>query len=109
MVSISLNNFFILENYFESNNNFNMNDFISIFLSYYNFNSISFLIVCILLLLGSIICVNLNKINYFFKNYELIDKKKKIGLIKDFFFFRKQNLISQSNFNQNIRVIKKKK
>lgn len=102
------NNFFIFENYFESNNNFNMNDFISIFLNYYNFNSISFLIVCYLLLLGSIICVNLNKINYFFKNYELFSKKKRITLIKDFFFFRKQNLIAQSNYNQNIRIVKKK-
>lgn len=100
-------NFFIFENYFEANNNFNMNDFIAIFLNYYSFNVISFIIICTLLLIGSIICVNLNKINYFFKNIEIFRKKKKIN-IGSFFFFRRQNLINQANFNSNIRIIKKK-
>lgn len=86
-----------------------MNDFLSIFLNYYNFNAIFFLIVCYLLLIGSIICVNLNKINYYFKNFEIFEKKKNIFFLNNFFLFRKQNLLYQSNINQNVRIIIKKK
>lgn len=100
-------NYFILENYFEAGNNFNMNDFISLFLNYYNFNSINFLIICLLLLLGSVICVNLNQINYFFKNIEIFHKRKQIKQLKNFFFFRKQNLVYQSNAKPTIRIVKK--
>lgn len=101
-------NTFILENYFETLNNYNINDFISIFLNYYNFNLILFLIICFLLLLGSVICVNLNRISYYFKSFELFEKKKSLFLFKNFFFFRRQNLTSQANSNQVVRLIKKK-
>jgi hypothetical protein len=105
-IFFNFQNILIFENYEESLNNQILNDFISIFLNYYNFNLISFLIICILLLIGSIICVTLNKINYFFKNLEL--KKKKFFSFNSFLFFRKQNLINQSNSNHAIRIVKKK-
>jgi hypothetical protein len=103
-----IENIFVLENYFESFNNLNMNDFISIFLNYYNFNSVGFVSICLLLLVGSVICVNLNKMFYFYKNLSFFFKNRINFILNDFFFNRRQNLIQQSNKKQNIRIVKKK-
>ena len=44
-----------------------MNDLFGIFLSYYYLNSIEYLLIGLLLLIASMVCVNLNKINKGFK------------------------------------------
>ena len=51
------------ENYYESLLNHNMNDFSLFLLSYYDFNSIELVIIGLILLIGSMLCVNLYKMN----------------------------------------------
>jgi len=58
----------IWEDYYEAIANSNMNDFLLMFISYYTVNSIEFLLVGFLLLIGSIVCVQLNKAQKKFKN-----------------------------------------
>ena len=71
-IFIELNIIDIWDDYYEAINNINNNDFLSLFLSYYYFNSFELLLLGLLLLLGSIICINLYKINYNIKiqNYD---------------------------------------
>ena len=81
-------------------------------LSYYSINSIEFILVGYLLLIGSIICVLLNKIqkniklNYlwiYFNFFNLFEN------FLNFSFFKKQTLNFQSNFKPSLRFFKKKK
>ncbi len=88
-----------------------MNDFTPLTLSYYSINSIEFIIIGLLLLLGSVACVNLYKSN---KNFTIIKQSNILNMFdffKDFInfsFLRKQDLNNQTNINSSIRSIKKK-
>lgn len=88
-----------------------LNDFFSFFKSYYYYNSLEFLLVGFLLLIGSLICVNLN---FFSKNNKVLnyyDFFTVFDFFKDFskfIFMRKQNLVDQLNTQSATRVFKKK-
>lgn len=108
---IEFNNIDYYDDYYESINNHIMNDFMPLTISYYSINSIEFIIIGILLLLGSVACVNLYKSN---KNFTII-KQSNVLTMFDFFkdfinfsFIRKQDLNNQTNLNPSIRSIKKK-
>lgn len=109
-VPIELNDINIFDDYYESLNNSTMNDFIPLTISYYSINSIEFLIIGLLLLLGSVSCINLYKSN---KNFSVI-KQSNIFQLFDFFkdfinfsFIRKQDLNKQTGINPTLRSIKK--
>ena len=89
-----------------------MNDFLVLTISYYSYNNIELLIFGILLLVGSIICVLLNRTQQLIKNSGLLQLNTEIiNTLKysNFFFLRKQNLHKQALSKPNIRVFKKKK
>lgn len=108
---IFLNFIDLWDDYYEALNNKNMNDFLLLFLSYYSINSIEFILLGILLLIGSIICVNLNKIQKSNKLNKLDYFFTIFNKYKDFYnysFLRKQNLTNQANSLVSLRVYKKK-
>ena len=88
-----------------------MNDFTCLLISYYSINSFEFLIVGLILLIGSVLCVNLYKSN---KNVRL----QSYGNFFNFFnffvdsvnynFIRKQNLTNQNRAIPSSRIFKKK-
>jgi hypothetical protein len=88
-----------------------MNDFTHLLISYYSINSFEFLIVGLILLVGSVLCVNLYKNN---KNVRL----QSYGNFFNFFnfftdsvnynFIRKQNLNNQNKTTPSTRIFKKK-
>jgi len=53
---------YVFDDWYEAFNNSVMNDFMALTLAYYSLNSIEFLLVGYLLLMGSVLCVALNKI-----------------------------------------------
>lgn len=107
---IELNSIHVYDDYYEALNNTIMNDFTPLTISYYSINGIEFALVGLLLLLGSVVCINLYKSN---KNYSIV-KQANLLTIFDFFkdfinfsFIRKQDLNKQANFNPGLRSIKK--
>lgn len=99
------------DDYYEAFNNSIMNDFTPLTLSYYSINSAEFIIIGLLLLLGSVACVNLYKSN---KNYTIVKQSNLLNMFdffKDFInfsFIRKQDLNNQTSLNPSLRSIKKK-
>jgi hypothetical protein len=107
---IELNTIDIFDNYYEGFNNHLMNDFTALTISYYIINSLEFLSTGLLLLIGSVVCVNLYKSN---KNFSII-KQSNILNVFDFFkdfinftFIRKQDLNKQTMKTSSLRSIKK--
>jgi hypothetical protein len=88
-----------------------LNDFFSFFKSYYYYNSIEFLLIGFLLLVGSLICVNLNFFSKFNKVLNYYDFFVVFDFFKDFskfIFMRKQNLNDQLHTQPSTRIFKKK-
>lgn len=88
-----------------------LTDLYGLYLSYYRLNSFEFIFVGLLLLIGSLLCVNINKFNRINK----INSYHDLFLIFDFFkdfvkfiFMRKQNLVDQENHPASTRIFKKK-
>jgi len=105
------NNFALWDDFYAALANINLNDFKLLYLSYYNLNSIEFLIVGWLLLIGSLSCVNLNRFQKFFKlttYYVFLKKFKLYQNFVDFSFIRKQNLNLQTFKKPSLKVFKKK-
>lgn len=106
-----LNSYIIWDNYYESLFNYRMNDFFSLYLSYYFNNSFEFILIGLLLLFVSLVCVNLNK---FSKNFKLNNYYNLFTIFDffsdfiNFFFLRKQNLVDQENNVAATRFFKKK-
>lgn len=102
---------YLWDDFYEAVNNQNMNDLYGIFLSFYWLNSVEFIIIGIVLLIGSLICVQLNKflksnktLNYisFFEIYDFFkDLSKSL-------FLRKQNLTNQGFTKPTTRTFNKK-
>lgn len=90
-------NFFTLwENFYESVLNFTTNDFSVFLLSYYYFNSIEFIFLGVILFIGSVVCINLYKIN---KNDTI---KNSLTSLTNFNFFTKKinfNILRKQNLN----------
>lgn len=102
----------LYDNYYEALENKNMNDFLLLYLSFYLINSIEFIFIGMLLLIGSVVCVQLNKtqktlkienLNNFFNIFKFYSD------FLNFFFFRKQNLFKQANYEPSIRIFNRKK
>ena len=102
---------FFWDDYYESVFNTNMNEFTQLLLSYYTFNSLSFLIIGLILLIGSVVCVNLFKVN---KNYRLYPYNGFFSFFSFFLdsvnynFLRKQNLNNQNITVPSTKLFKKK-
>lgn len=99
------------ENYYEALVNINVNDFKLLFISYYKINSIEFLTIGLLLLVGSVACVNLNKYQKLIKIYKHDSFLKTFDYFVnfvDFMFLRKQNLNYQTQRQPVVKIFKKK-
>lgn len=89
-----------------------MNDFISLFTSFYIINSVEFIVMGYLLFIASIVAVSLNKIQKDNKINSQASFLKLFNYFSSFLnysFLRKQNLNEQNMYNSNIRIFKKKK
>jgi len=99
------------DDYYESLNNFLMNDVFGLYTSYYILNSFEFLMVGLLLLFASMVCVNLSKFNRNLKlnnYYELLTLYDFFNDFISFLFMRKQNLTNQTIATVSTRIFKKK-
>lgn len=103
---------YIFDDWYEAFNNSLMNDFITLTLAYYSINSFEYILVGYLLLLGSVLCVILNKIQ---KNVKIDGNSNFLNFFNffssflNFSFLRKQTLNDQSFYQPNLRLFKKKK
>ena len=108
---IELSFYALIDNYYEALFNPIMNDLFGFSISYYLINSIEFLFIGFLLLIGSVICVNLYQMN---KNIRVQNYSNFLTTFNffvdfsNFFFLRKQNLIKQGNVKSSLKIFKKK-
>ena len=106
-----LNIFLFWDDFYEAYHNTNSNDFSLLLISYYTINSLEFVLIGFILLLGSVVCVNLYRIN----------KNKRIESYNNFFsffnffkdsvnyiFIRRQNLHNQNMATPSTKIFKKK-
>nr|YP_010632211.1 ymf62 [Cryptocaryon irritans]WBP62327.1 ymf62 [Cryptocaryon irritans] len=98
------------DNYYEAYFNTNTNDFMGLLLSYYFFNCFEFFLLGFILLIGSVICVNLFKLNNIIKLQKYDNLFTLFDFFKDsvsFFFLRKQNILNQQIVYPSTRIFKK--
>ncbi len=108
---VIFNNIDLWDDFYESLYNVNMNDFRALTIGYYSINSIEFISIGLILLIGSVVCVNLNKIQKSMRVYKYSSYFNLFNFFKDFLnftFMRKQNLTNQTLNPASIRVFKKK-
>jgi len=111
-VPLALNFIDIWDDFYEALSNTNSNDFMMLTISYYSLNSFEFICVGILLLIGSVVCVNLNKMQKSLKVQKYSNTLDIFNFFKDFVnyvFMRKQNLVDQTMHPASVRLFKKKK
>jgi hypothetical protein len=99
------------EDYYEAIYNSNSNDFTALLLSYYYFNSLEFIILGFLLLIGSVIVVCLYRLNNNIKLQKYDSLFEFFNFFNDFIdyvFMRKQNLFNQQRNTSSTRIFKKK-
>jgi len=106
---IKLNHIF--DDFYEALSNSLLNDLFSFFFTYYNNNSFELLLLIFLLLIGSVVCVCLNrsslnsKLNNFYDFFLIFD------FFNDFIthsLMRRQNLVDQTIQFSSVRFFKKK-
>ena len=110
-LQLNLNYFCVIDNYYESIFNFIQNDLFGLFISYYIINSVEYIIIGLLLLLGSVICVNLYILNKNIRSQNYLNFFNIFDFFNDFssfFFLRRQNLIKQGNNKSSLKIFKKK-
>jgi len=108
---ILFNNLDLWDDFYESIYNSNMNDFRALTIGYYSINSIEFTFIGLILLVGSVVCVNLNKLQKSMKVFKYSVYFNIFDYFKDFInftFMRKQNLTNQTMSPVGIRMFKKK-
>ena len=108
---IFFNNIDLWDDFYEALYNLNMNDFRALTIGYYSINSIEYIFIGFLLLVGSLICVNLNKVQKSMRIYKYSNYFTIFDFFKDFInytFMRKQNLTDQVMHTTSIRAFKKK-
>lgn len=108
---LDLNLYLYWDDYYEALSNFRLNDTFGLYISYYIINSFEFILIGVLLLLGSVVCVNLNKFSKDFKSFNYYDLLTLFDFFDDFikfFFLRKQNLVDQENHIPATKMYKKK-
>lgn len=100
------------DDFYEALYNTNSNDFMMLTISYYSLNSAEFIFVGLLLLVGSVVCVQLNKSQKLLKVQKYNYTLNVFDFFKDFVnfvFMRKQNLTNQTLYPASLRIFKKKK
>ena len=105
------NNIDLWDDFYEALYNTNMNDFRSLTIGYYSINSVEFISIGLILLIGSVVCVNLNKLQKSMKLYKYSLYFNIFDYFKDlmnYTFMRKQNLTNQTLNPSSIRIFKKK-
>jgi len=108
---IELNTMYLWDDFYHFLYNYILTDLHGIFVSYYFLNSFEFIFIGLVLLVGSLVCVNLNKnirlnkVNSYNDLFLIFDFYK--NFIK-FIFMRKQNLVDQENHQPSSRIFKKK-
>lgn len=110
-ISNNFDIFFLWDNYYDALLNDFFNDLVCLYLSYYILNSIEFIVIGLLLLFGSVICVNLNKFNLNIKLLNYYNLFVLFDFFKDFidfFLMRKQNLTKQTKEYSFTKIFKKK-
>lgn len=108
---LELNFNYLFDDYYEALSNNKQNDLFGPYISYYILNSFEFLCIGIILLFGSLVCVNLNKFNRNLKSnnyYNLLTLFDFFNDFVKFFFIRKQNLVDQSVHVSSTKPFKKK-
>jgi len=108
---IELNIINLWDDYYEALWNDKMNDLFGLYIGYYVLNSFEFILIGILLLVGSIVCVNVNKFNKNLKSNNYYDLLTIFDFFDDFvkyLFMRKQNLVDQTIHPSSTRIFKKK-
>lgn len=120
LVIFSENEFFIpyelnindlWDDFYEALNNSLMNDAIGLMISYYTVNSLEFVLIGLILLIGSLIVVNLNKLNKNVKYPKYNSFLEIFNFFKNWinsFFVRKQNLTDQEMAYASTRSFGKK-
>ena len=101
----------IWDDFYEATYNSNMNEFTQLLLSYYSFNSLGFVIIGIILLVGSVVCVNLYRVNKNFSLYSYNGFFSFFSFFSDlvsYSFIRKQNLHNQNLGVPSTKLFKKK-
>ena len=101
----------IWEDYYESFKNNSMNDFFVLLSSYYFFNSFEFILIGFILFIGSIVCINIFKINKIDTNSNILEFISLFDFFKNvisYTFLRKQNLFNQNLTIPGLRIISKK-
>ena len=109
--SLNLDFLATFDNYYEALNNNIGNDLFGFSISYYTLNSIEFLFIGLLLLFGSIICVNLHQFNRNVRSQNVSSSLHLFNFFTDFssfFFLRRQNLTKQGNTKASLKIFKKK-
>ena len=105
------NLFLFYDDFYESIFNSNMNDFSVLLISYYTTNSLELIIIGLILLIGSVVCVNLHKINKNNRVESYNNFFSFFNFFKDsvnFVFMRKQNLHNQNLYTPSSKIFKKK-
>jgi hypothetical protein len=108
---IEFNIIYMWDDYYEALWNDKMNDLFGLYIGYYLLNSFEFLLIGVLLLIGSIVCVNINKFNKNLKSNNYYDLLTIFDFFDDFIkylFMRKQNLVDQALHPSSTRIFKKK-
>jgi hypothetical protein len=88
-----------------------MNDFSLLLVSYYTINSLELIIVGFILLIGSVVCINLYRINKNTRVESYSNFFSFFNFFKDsvnFIFIRKQNLNNQNIQTPSNKIFKKK-
>ncbi len=102
---------FLWDDWYEALNNDKTNDLYAVYLSFYLVNSLEFVCVIYLLLVGSLICVNMNKVLKSNKSFNYKNMFDLFDIFKDsimMLFLRNQNLVDQATTKASSRFFKKK-
>jgi hypothetical protein len=102
---------YFFDDFYESYKNNNMNDLQVLLLSYYYFNNLEYLVISLILFLGSILCINIFKINKTSNIKDIYNFISSFHFFKksiNFFFLRKQNVFFQNLSKPSTRIVKKK-
>lgn len=101
----------IIENYYESFGNCINNDLFGFAISYYVLNIVELLIVGVILFIGSVICVNLYRINCSIRVQSYFNFLIVFNFLVDFssfYFLRRQSLIKQGGISSTLKFFSQK-
>ncbi len=105
--------FFILwENYYETLYLISANDVLSLTISYYTINNLELVLIGFILLIGSVICVNFNKMQRLNRNKKINDQMNIFNIfnfLSNNIFMRRQNMVYQNLTKAVLKIFKRLK